>query len=154
MSFAFKPHEYFVSITEVEYNEQTQTFQMTIKYIGHDFEKALANAGSPELNLGTAKEDKSANNIIIDYINKTLEIKVNEKPINLELVGKEIGNDDFIYCYLESEKIRRLKNISMMNTMLFEVFEEQENITYFTINSKKHSFSFSKENRNQTLNLE
>lgn len=151
---AFAPHEYFVSVTETEYNEQSQTFQMTIKFIGHDLEKALSEAGVPELNLGTEKENKSANKYILDYINKSFQFNVNNKKLVLQMVGKEVGNDDFIYCYIETEKVRKPKNILIENSMLTEVFAAQENIVYLTINTKKSSFSFNKDKRKMTLNVE
>lgn len=154
MSLAFAPHEYFVSITEAEYNKESQTFQMTIKFIGHDLEKALTEAGVPELNLGTEKENKSANKYILDYINKTFQFNVNDKKLNLQMVGKEVGNDDFIYCYIETEKVRKPRNISIENSMLTEVFSAQENIVYLTVNTKKSSFSFNKEKQSTTLNIE
>lgn len=154
MSVAFAPHEYFVSITEAEYNEESQTFQMTMKFIGHDLEKALSEAGAPELNLGTEKEGKSADNYVLDYINKTFQFNVNEKKLILQMVGKEVGNDDFIYCYIETEKVRKPKNILIENSMLTEVFAAQENIVYLTINTKKSSFSFNKDKRKTELNIE
>jgi hypothetical protein len=154
MGVAFAPHEYFVSVTEAEYSEDSQTFQMTMKFIGHDLEKALSEAGVPELNLGTVKEDKSANKYILDYINKTFQFSVNEKKLTLQMVGNEVGNDDFIYCYIETEKVRKPKNITIENSMLTEVFAAQENIVYLTINTKKNSFSFNKDKRKTTLNIE
>lgn len=154
VGFAFAPHEYFVSVTEAEYNEEAQTFQMTIKFIGHDLEKALTEAGVPELNLGTDNELNLADKYILDYINKNFQINVNDKVLMLKMVGKEVGNDDFIYCYIETDKIRKPKNISFENSMLTEVFSAQENIVYLTINSKKESFSFNKEKQSATLNIE
>jgi len=139
VGFAFAPHEYFVSVTEAEYNEEAQTFQMTIKFIGHDLEKALNENGVTKINLRTDNELNLADKYILDYINKTFQINVNDKVLMLKMVGKEVGNDDFIYCYIETDKIRKPKNISFENSMLTEVFLAQENIVYLTINNKKKS---------------
>jgi hypothetical protein len=103
---AFAPHEFYVSVTDAEYNDETQTFQMTIKFIGHDLEKALSEAGAPELHLGTEKELPTADKYILEYLTKRFQIKVNDNNLSYKLIGKEIGNDDFIYCYTESEKVK------------------------------------------------
>ena len=53
-------HKYYVSITEAEYNVESKTFEISIKFIGHDLEATLTNAGVPELFLGTDKEHEKA----------------------------------------------------------------------------------------------
>lgn len=151
---SFTPHNYYVSITEGEYNSTENTFQFTIKFIGHDLEKALANAGADNLMLGTDKEVGKANDYILSYLNKHFQIIINEKPLNLNFVGKEVGNDDFIYCYLESDKIKKVKYLEIKNTLLIEVFSAQENIVYLTMEDKKYTFSFKSEKIQETLNLE
>ncbi|MCB0409173.1 MAG: hypothetical protein KDD29_03080 [Flavobacteriales bacterium] len=152
MSFAL--HNYYVTITEGEYNTTESTFQFTIKFIGHDLEKALANAGADNLMLGTEKESSKANDLISGYISKHFQLISNGKNVTFNFVGKEVGNDDFIYCYLESEKIKKFKSLEIKNTLLIEVFPAQENIVYLTIADKKHSFSYNKEKTNQTINLD
>ena len=49
-------HKYYVSITEAEYNAESKTFEISVKFIGHDLERAISNVGAPELYLGTEKE--------------------------------------------------------------------------------------------------
>jgi hypothetical protein len=105
MSFTY--HEFFVSVTEGQYDETEQTLQFTIKFIGHDLEKALEIAGTPNLNLGTDKELPDANEYLLKYISSKFSIKNNDTSLSLKLIGKEVGNDDYIYCYIESEKLRK-----------------------------------------------
>ena len=151
---SFSPHDYFVSITDAEYNATERTFQLTIKFIGHDLEKALAHAGAPDLFLGTPKEHEKANQYILSYINKSFLLKANSKPLVLNMVGKEVGKDDFIYCYLESEKVKKVKTLELENSLLTELFSKQENKIHLNIEGTKKSYSFNKEMTQKTLNLE
>ncbi len=144
-SFGFTFHEFFVSVTDGEYHDTESTFQFTVKFIGHDLEKALELAGTPNLYLGEDKELANANEYISTYLNSKFSIKCNDKPLALKLIGKEVGKDDFIYCYIESEKIKKIKNIEITNTLLTDVFSGQENIFYLQINGKKHTHSFNSE---------
>lgn len=142
---SFAMHKYYVSITEAAYNSTNQTFELSIKFIGHDLEKAMLEAGIPELNLGTEKEDVEADQYILKYIQKKLHVVVNEKSLDFKFVGKEIKNDDFIYCYIESDKIKKPKSITIKNTLLTEVFSGQKNAVYLTINGDKQTFNFDKD---------
>lgn len=150
---SFSYHEFFVSITEGEYKETENTFQFTIKFIGHDLEKALEMSGTPELNLGTKQELTNANEYLLKYINNHFSINCNDKNVQLKMIGKEVGNDDFIFCYLESEKVENIQNIEIKNTLLTEVFSAQENILNLKINDKLHSISFNKEIIQNKINL-
>lgn len=151
MSFTY--HEFFVSVTEGQYDETEQTLQFTIKFIGHDLEKALEIAGTPNLNLGTDKELPDANEYLLKYISSKFSIKNNDAPLSLMLIGKEVGNDDYIYCYIESERIKKANSFEIYNALLIELFSGQENILHLDILDKKHSISFNREKTTTTIPL-
>lgn len=153
ITMAFSYHEFFVTVTEGEYHETENTFQFSIKFIGHDLEKALEMSGIQELNLGTKQELTDANEYLLKYINKNFSMNCNDKNIQLKMIGKEVGNDDFIFCYLESEKVENIQNIEIKNTLLTEVFSAQENILNLKINDKLRSISFNKEIIQNKINL-
>ena len=153
VGMAFSYHEFFVTVTEGEYKETENTFQFTIKFIGHDLEKALEMSGTPELNLGTKQELADANEYILKYINNHFSINCNDKNVQLKMIGKEVGNDDFIFCYLESEKVENIQNIEIKNSLLTEVFSAQENILHLKINDKINSISLNKEITHYKISL-
>lgn len=153
VGMAFSYHEFFVSVTEGEYKETENTFQFTIKFIGHDLEKVLEMSGTPELNLGTKQELADANEYILKYINNHFSINCNDKNVQLKMIGKEVGNDDFIFCYLESEKVENIQNIEIKNSLLTEVFSAQENILHLKINDKINSISLNKEITHYKISL-
>jgi hypothetical protein len=151
LSFAW--HKYYVTITNVEMNNETQTFEASIKFIGHDLELVLESAGVPALYLGTAKENTNADEYLMKYISKHFEIKVDDKVVPFHFIGKEINNDDFIYCYLESEKVNSPNKITFTNSLLTEKFEKQANILYLKVDGKKVNYTFTKEKRRTYYNI-
>jgi len=153
ISMSFTYHEFYVSVTEGQYDETEQTLQFTMKFIGHDLEKALEIAGTPNLNLGTNKELPNANEYLLKYISSKFSIKNNDTSLSLKLIGKEVGNDDYIYCYIESEKIKKVNSFEIYNALLIELFSGQENILHLDILDKKHSISFNREKTITTIPL-
>lgn len=141
---SFSMHKFYVSITEASYNQETTTFELSIKFIGHDLEKALSAAGAPELYLGTDNENKKANKLIENYIQQRLQFVINNKELNWKMIGKEVNDDDFIYCYIESEKVGIPKSITIKNTLLTEVFAAQKNAVYLHLNGEQKTFNFHK----------
>jgi hypothetical protein len=153
ISMSFTYHEFYVSVTEGQYDETEQTLQFTMKFIGHDLEKALEIAGTPNLNLGTNKELSNANEYLLKYISSKFSIKNGDKPIVFNLIGKEVGNDDYIYCYIETERIKKATVFEFYNILLIEVFSGQENILHLNILDKKHSITFNRDKTTTTISL-
>ena len=143
-------HKYYVSITEAEYNAESKTFEISVKFIGHDLERAISNAGAPELYLGTEKENEKADNYINQYINQRFHMVVDGVSLNYSLIGKEIGNDDFLYCFLESNKVETPKKVTIKNTLLTEIFSGQANTVYLTVGDQKVNYQLNKSNVSET----
>jgi len=151
--FSFALHKYYVSIAEADYNAENKTFEISIKFIGHDLEKALTAAGSPELYLGTEKEHEKSDYYLSQYINQRFHMVSDGVSLNYNFLGKEINNDDFIYCYLESNQIETPKKVTIKNTLLTETFSAQENAVYLTVGDQKVNYQLNKRNVSETHEL-
>jgi len=143
-------HKYYVSITEAAYNIKSQTFEVSIKFIGHDLEKTLSESGVPPLYLGIEKENPKADEYLEKYIEKKIHFVVDNKRLTFKFIGKEINNDDFIYCFLESEKIENPTKITIKNSLLTEIFSEQRNTVYVTVGDNKITYSLDKNKVSET----
>lgn len=147
---SFAMHKYYVSITEAEYNLESKSFEISIKFIGHDLEKALTSAGVPNLYLGTNKEVKNANEYLKRYIDKKFEMVVDGEKLEYKFIGKEINNDDFVYCYIQSNQVEEPQKVAIKNSLLTEVFSEQTNTIYLKSGSKKVSYYLTKDKVSET----
>ncbi|MCB0400525.1 MAG: hypothetical protein KDD41_00425 [Flavobacteriales bacterium] len=150
---SFSWHKYFVSITEAAYNSTSQKLEISVKFIGHDLEKALSDHGTPELHLGTDKEAGNANEYLESMIEKHLRFIAGEHTLDLKLIGKEINNDDFIYCYLETEKTDLPEKLTIKNSLLVHTFPEQKNTLYLKVNGKTHTLYFDKGKQTETIEI-
>lgn len=52
------------------------------------------------------------------------------KPFELSYVGAEI-EEDVMWCYIEIEKVKKLKKVTIQNKVLHEVWADQENLIHF-----------------------
>jgi len=67
-------------------------------------------------------------------------------------LGKEY-EDDIALCYMEISDIKSINSVEITNSVLFELFDEQQNIIRTKINSKKKSFILIPENDKGLLNF-
>lgn len=136
-------HKYYVSVTEVNYAEKEQSLQITTRVFYDDLEKVLQERYDESVKVESSS-DKKVDFYIEKYFKKKLEIVVNGKVLELQFLGREL-EDDLVYCYLEVKDVSKINSISVKNKLLFDVFEEQQNIVHVNIKPHKKSFLLVKE---------
>ena len=63
------------------------------------------------------------------HLKKQFEISVNGTPVAYQFLGKEISEDMMaVWCYLYIPEVRTLKELSVSNKILMEVYDDQKNI--------------------------
>lgn len=126
--------DFHASTTKVEI--ESGTLKLTAKFFTDDLEKAVGVSTSNKSDF-----DSKAKN----YSNGKLTVKVNGQPINLVYVGSQT-NDKSTRIYLKAENINDIKDIEIKNSMLIELFGDQQNLVTFDINGVRKSFTAKKGN--------
>jgi hypothetical protein len=97
-------------------------------------------------------ETEDANFYIERYLKTKMIMKINGEEKTLNFIGKEYEND-IVVCYLEIEGVKNIDTFEIENTVLFDLYAEQQNIVRTKINSKNKSFILIKENDKGLLNF-
>ena len=127
---SFISHEHHVSITTLMLKEENRKLEMTIKLTAHDLEYYFEKEKNIDLKLGHLKENLNANEMIISYINEHFILKINDRLINLDFIGKETENDESLWIYLEGYLPEKVNSIKVKNDILTQTFENQQNIVH------------------------
>jgi hypothetical protein len=120
-------HKFYVSATDIEYNEENRSLQIISQVFIDDMEDLLQERYSKELFLLKKGEHPKADAYIEKYFKSKLLISVNGKQRELNYIGKEYNNDQLV-LYLEAENVETPKRISVENTVLSDLFPEQKNV--------------------------
>ena len=145
-------HKFYVSVTQVEYIKEKQTVQIISRIFIDDFEELIRQRYDEGITLDTSKEEIQIDFYIEKYLKEKIKIKINDSIKNLVFIGKEY-EDDIIYCYLEIENVTAIKSFEITNQILFDLFDEQQNIVKTKINSKNKSFILISQNDMGVLNF-
>jgi hypothetical protein len=137
------PHDFHVSITQIDHNPQTQSLEITVRIFTDDLEQTIRNLGGGELRLGGPHEAPDANRLLLEYFQNRLEIRVNDQPSVLKWVGKEI-EPDVTWCYLEVYSVPVISSIQITNRILMEVFDDQKNIIHLKDSGQTQSLFLNK----------
>lgn len=146
-------HEYYVSVTQVEYSKESQSLQIISQIFIDDFETLLRKRFDEKIILDTEDESESVETYMKRYLTNKLKINVNGNAVAFKFIGKEY-KDGITYCYLEIEKVLDIKSIAVTNQLLFDTFSEQQNILRLKLLGKNKSFLLVPENDSCVLNFE
>lgn len=122
---SFAAHKYYTSITKIEIDETAQLFKIHTQLFVDDFEKVMHERyGVSSLIFSSLSEKEKQ--LMATYITKKLSLKVNRSPVELSYLGCELEGE-LLYVYLEGKCLESVKRLDVENTLLQDVFSEQQN---------------------------
>lgn len=136
--FIGKSHPFYLSVTDMKYNEKNKSLEIACKLFTNDLEGALKKTTGKKVDIINPKDKKEVEKILFDYINKRLAINLNGKLKTLKYIGYE-KEEDVIWTYMEIEKCEKPKQINITNSLLYDYLKEQINLVSIEIAGSKQS---------------
>ncbi len=128
-------HPIHIGVIELEYNNSSKQFESTIRLFIDDFEADVKKQYQVDLLIGSKHQHPKADSVIKVYIAKHFQIEGVKK---LSLVGYEY-NHETIELFVQSEKLKAPKQVSIQANFMFDQFNDQINIVHFTNGRHKKS---------------
>lgn len=149
---SFNLHKHYISLTQIEYNEGEKALQITMRFFIDDLEKAVETRFDKNLALATEDELKNANAYIERYLDSKFKLWINGTEQSPKYLGKQY-EDDQVFFFLELEKVENIEIIEVQNSVLMEVYEEQQNYIKLSIGEIEKTFILIKANDKEMLKI-
>ncbi len=131
-------HKFYVSVTEIEYNEKAHSLQIISRVFIDDLEKLLQTRYDQSIHLTKNGDNEKLTNYIKKYLGQKMEVELDGKPYKLNYIGKEYENDILLF-YLEISDVPEFKKIGIKNAILIDMFSEQKNLVHVEYKGKTKS---------------
>ncbi len=151
-TLAFGLHEYYISLTKVDYIAEKESVQIIMRFFIDDVEKVLETRTELPMELATKNEHENTDRFLEAYIRAKFKVDINGRDQTYTYLGKEYEHD-IVYIYLEIENVKEIKSIQVQNAMLFEEFESQQNFIKLTLGEIQKTFILVKANDKEMLKL-
>ncbi|MEY2703080.1 MAG: hypothetical protein RLY43_1718 [Bacteroidota bacterium] len=148
----FSVHKFYVGVFQIDYFKEKKSVQITARLFIDDLEKALQKKHNKHFYITTKDEIPDANKHIEAYIKERFLIKINNKNQSLILLTKE-QEDNIIICYLKIPFSEKIKTLELTNTILTDIFSEQQNLVHLNNNGNKKTLLFTNTNNYQKINF-
>jgi hypothetical protein len=112
--------------------------EITSRIFIDDLEKALTKKHQKKPNVTSTNELPEAEEWIKAYIKEKIKVSINKKPQVIEYLAKEVEGDVLI-IYTKIAISKKINTFEFYNSLLTEVYAEQQNIVHININSNKKS---------------
>lgn len=143
-------HEYYLSVTEVNYKAESESLQIITRVFVDDFENVLRKRFNDEIRLVKDDEKGPVRKMIERYLEQKLHLKTNGEEHQLKYLGKEYDNDQVI-LYIEVEKVAPFTEISITNSILTDLFDDQKNVVHVKVNGVTKSLLLQKNEDHKSL---
>jgi hypothetical protein len=147
---SFEMHKFYVSVTQINFNQDKKIVQITSRIFIDDLNNALEKKHKKKFHIGSTKETDEEIQLLKKYINDNFSIKVNNKPKQVVYLDKEI-EDDVIIVYQVIRGIPKINSLQIKNTLLFDFLLEQQHIIHTQVLTKKQSALLTLENSEELL---
>lgn len=136
--FSFKSHKYYLSLTDIKYNEKSKSLQIITDVFIDDIESALNKKHNIDLQLTSKRELQNNDKYFEEYLKKNIIFRINGLNKSFTYIGKECKGD-MVSLYYEIEDVLNISSVEIKNTLLIKTYSEQQNIIKFKINDKRKS---------------
>lgn len=132
-------HPAHVGLVQIDYAEEVKSLQVVHKYFVDDIEEAIYTEYGVQLYLGTDKEHPEKDVYLKKYFDAHFQVILNGSKLKeYDWVGFE-ADVNAIWVYQEFFKVKKIKAIAFENSILFDQFEDQQNLIKFSFNGQKKS---------------
>lgn len=146
-------HPVHISVTEVEYSAKDKTLQFTSRIFIDDLELSIRNARrSPELDLLKPGGGLTTDQLVSEYLQRHISLRLDGKPVALKYLGHEI-EDLAIICYIESAPFRKATTVEVTNNVIQETHSDQSNIVHVTYNGPVQSARLTQDEPSHVFNI-
>jgi len=129
-------HRFYVAIYKINYRPQKKRVEITARIFVDDLNEALLKDFHKKTFLGTDKETPESIELMKKYLAEKFKVSINGKNKSMIYLSNEIENN-IIVCYLVIKDISKVNTIDVENSVLVELYPEQQNIIQFSNNNAK-----------------
>ena len=139
-------HDFHTSLTEINFNPKTGSLELSVRVFTDDLELTLTNFNKGKL-VKIEDPEATVDPLIEQYIRKNLALISPDKDVKFgKFYGKE-KEADATWIYLVIFDCKQVKNFTLYNTIMQEMFEDQTNLVNIIYPSQKKTIVFDSETK-------
>lgn len=125
--YLFLLHPLHLSVSDIKYNEEAKSLEITQRLFVDDLEDALRHKSAGKADVLNPADPDKMSALIGQYLQQHFKLQLNGKQTPAKFLGYEIEGDA-VWAYMEVPNVRKIKSIGVEYTVFFEMFDDQVNL--------------------------
>lgn len=147
-------HPVHVSLLNVDLDLQTGKIEIVFKFDKNDFETIIMHKYNVSLDLKNKDNLTSNFESALNYIDDSFKMGINGTIIEQwEYTGNEVSEES-IWLYYRKLYPEKIRDISITNAVLMDLYEDQTNLVILTWSGKQNGYQLDNKKRNISLVIE
>ena len=149
-------HEYHVAIIDMEYNQDSNSMEVSLKINTKDLNEVLKEVYKKNAGLNTEEEYQQTDSLLNDYLKKNLLLQIDSLPKVFNFVGYE-HEEEFTFVYIEYINVKSVSKMLIRCSLLEEIkvhdhgHTHQSNLINVKVNGTLKSLYLNTHNREGKL---
>ena len=135
-------HPFHVSTTEITHNTTERVLEISVRIFTDDFESSLRQSYQQPADFAKPAVKTLMDTLVKRYVLSHLGLRADGKSAPMHYLGWELDNEA-VYVYLEVENVPVPHLIESVNTIMFNLFDDQMNLQHVKVNGKRQSMKLS-----------
>jgi len=131
-------HPFYVSMTDINYNEHAKSLEISVRIFTDDFENTLRKYHTEKIDILHPASKEQMNNYVNDYIQQHLQLKINDKAVKMNFIGYEEQSES-IWTYFEVNNADKVSKVNIVNSLLHDYNTSQINMMHIKVKDKEQS---------------
>lgn len=131
-------HPFFLSMTDVNYNDKAKELEISVRIFTDDFENTLKKNYNEKVDVLHPADTKEMNRIVNDYLQKNLQFRVDNSTVQLHFIGYE-QQEESIWSYFEVTNVSGVKKLEITNSLLHDYTANQVNMIHVKVGDMEKS---------------
>ncbi len=144
-------HEFYLSVTDINYVQEEKSLQIISRVFTDDFEDVINKRYNKDFKLIPSLEVEEIDVYIEKYLRDKFILETDKGQLTYNYLGRKY-EDDMVYLFLEVENLEAFDVLTVENSILTDLFEEQKNMIHFKSDNFKKSFILEKNISKRSIN--
>nr|WP_315149626.1 DUF6702 family protein [uncultured Flavobacterium sp.] len=136
-------HKFHMALYQIDFASEKKMLQITSRIHIDDLNKALEIKHKKKMSIGDEKQTSEDSFLLKEYLTSNFSIKVNEQVKPMNFLSQEIDGDELV-CFWNIKGISKIGTLEIYNSILIDVFADQQNMVNVNVASLKKSFILTK----------
>jgi hypothetical protein len=126
-------------VVDIKHNTKDKTIEISARVFTDDLEAVLKKNYKSNADLVKSTKDPAVNSFIANYLQKKLQLTINDNPQTIKYIGYEIQKES-VWIYAEVDNVTTLKKLNINCNLLYDYQDKQMNIFNVKANGSEKNY--------------